>query len=550
MANHGFGETPIGLVSQILNLASILTRPIVLRIPPFQRPYTWTEKEVSQLIFDLLAAYERRASLYFIGQMVFVRAGRDYADVCDGQQRLITLTMLLAHARDLLQQHEQVYQALIMKDAAMGRLHARATDAAFFSEWVQAPGRMRDLVRLTEFQTDAQHAMANAARVISKLLADMSARDLDAFVRYIARCAVFNVIDADEIGSAATVFEAMNHRGQPLSGADILKGALLASRELTLEEGAQGAEIWEEYEDKMGRENFQRLLNYIPMLVRSGPIIAAGDIAALVEGISKRIGVKNFLFDVLPAYCQAHHDIIFADLRVGPHSDEVNRLIRCLQIIDDKSWEPLAIAYLVARGGHPPEALRFFQLFERYIWAAHLNVVQAHDHRLKNLPKLWKIIGDDKALYEKDSPLMLDLQTRSNLLDRMSLSTKNYTGRREIVLRVNACFGEALARNDDFNVEHILPQRSNRVWTTIFRDPKTYSTYANMLGNMALIRPRQNTLCGSKSYPEKRAVYFNGKDHVCALTRDIEPIEDWNPRAVEERQERLCEKINAEWRLV
>ena len=96
-----FGEAPLGLWSQILSVAAVLTRKAALKVPRYQRPYTWTEREVRILIQDLRRAFERDAVFYFIGQIVLVK-NRGKLEISDGQQRLTTLTMIMAYVRDRL----------------------------------------------------------------------------------------------------------------------------------------------------------------------------------------------------------------------------------------------------------------------------------------------------------------------------------------------------------------------------------------------------------------------------------------------------------------
>jgi hypothetical protein len=124
----GFGDTPIGLVSQILNLAGVLTRKGGLKVPRYQRPYTWTEREVRELIRDLSRAFKRGAPFYFIGQIVLVKNQQGKFEISDGQQRLATTTMLLAYTRDRLPGRAKHYQPLIM-DGSNPRLHLREEDA-------------------------------------------------------------------------------------------------------------------------------------------------------------------------------------------------------------------------------------------------------------------------------------------------------------------------------------------------------------------------------------------------------------------------------------
>jgi hypothetical protein len=71
------------------------------RIPRFQRPYSWDKENVEDLWGDAIATDDPD---YFIGSFVFYKS-RDHGDtymVVDGQQRLTTLTLLLASVRNAL----------------------------------------------------------------------------------------------------------------------------------------------------------------------------------------------------------------------------------------------------------------------------------------------------------------------------------------------------------------------------------------------------------------------------------------------------------------
>src|SRR5579863_9220387 len=71
-------------------------------IPSYQRPYAWEEEQVQELyddLFDFFEGARGEASIYFLGCIVVVHGKDKEAEVVDGQQRLTTLTMLLAALR-------------------------------------------------------------------------------------------------------------------------------------------------------------------------------------------------------------------------------------------------------------------------------------------------------------------------------------------------------------------------------------------------------------------------------------------------------------------
>lgn len=65
-------------------------------IPSYQRPYSWEYDQCFQLYNDLLTGYNSDED-YFIGNIIIAKAdnNREFLEVVDGQQRLITLLLFL-----------------------------------------------------------------------------------------------------------------------------------------------------------------------------------------------------------------------------------------------------------------------------------------------------------------------------------------------------------------------------------------------------------------------------------------------------------------------
>lgn len=89
-------------MSEILSVNKLLTRQ--LNIPNYQRPYKWTRKNVSDLFGDIDTAISdsRRPDYtdfkYRVGSVILHNNNGQY-DIVDGQQRLITLS-LIKHVLD------------------------------------------------------------------------------------------------------------------------------------------------------------------------------------------------------------------------------------------------------------------------------------------------------------------------------------------------------------------------------------------------------------------------------------------------------------------
>jgi hypothetical protein len=547
----GFGETPIGLVAQILNLDGVLTRKGGLKVPRYQRPYTWTEREVRELIQDLWSAYQRGATFYFIGQIVLVKNQQRKFEISDGQQRLATTTMLMAYTRDRLPGRAKHYQQLIM-DGQNPRLYLRDEDANFFRGFVQEPGQMAALARHAETGSESKDLIAAAARTIETELGEHDDRELDAYMSYVARACTLNVVDAAERGCAQTVFNALNKRGSPISGADIIKSDLIENSTLSEQEATAAASKWEQIEDMFSRENFARLLYMMPFLLTGEPLLSPGDLASFRTAVDRTGGVKKFLFEQLPRYAEALRAIFANAIDVGPASAEVNRRVWMMKQVEEWDWAPAAIAFLAEHSGEHERARRFFQALDRFAFACELSVVPNRVQQAR-YGRAVLHVGDDKMLYGPKGALELTDKEQMAFFATLNRARKRDRLRRLLMMRLEAAMpnGHLLQMTDDVTVEHVLPRGGGAYWNDRFPDKLRRNETAHLLGNLVLVTHAQNTLADTKPYPEKRKIFFNTPGApIHQVTRDLAGIEEWTINTIEERHERLVRILCEDWGLV
>jgi len=94
------------VTTELLTLKEVITRNLAFVIPSYQRPYVWSEDDVTALFTDIKNACNNNAcdnekeKYYFIGSGLSakrVEGGREKYELIDGQQRVTTL-MLMAIA--------------------------------------------------------------------------------------------------------------------------------------------------------------------------------------------------------------------------------------------------------------------------------------------------------------------------------------------------------------------------------------------------------------------------------------------------------------------
>lgn len=105
MENHIEGNTTVGQKDWLLErsgepvqlfslrLCDIFRSDVPLHIPEFQRIYCWEEKNVRKLLEDIFNI--RHGNPYHLGNII-IQFKEDRFDIIDGQQRLVTLALILS----------------------------------------------------------------------------------------------------------------------------------------------------------------------------------------------------------------------------------------------------------------------------------------------------------------------------------------------------------------------------------------------------------------------------------------------------------------------
>src|SRR5262245_29073749 len=131
-----------------LGLASILKQNR-LAVPPNQREYSWTTKEVRTLLQDFSKAIANSESeAYFLGTIVTIPKDGGVLEVVDGQQRLATVAIVLVGIRNYLKNIEPILAESIENEcltvidrkerARIPRLKLNLDDNEFFRAMLDA----------------------------------------------------------------------------------------------------------------------------------------------------------------------------------------------------------------------------------------------------------------------------------------------------------------------------------------------------------------------------------------------------------------------------
>jgi uncharacterized protein with ParB-like and HNH nuclease domain len=242
-----------------------------LRIPPFQRPFKWTNEELNDLFADIesvISASKDKSSKalsHFMGAMVFSKVSKSEGQgaeggfyILDGQQRVTTLTLILcvvAKRMQLLASQEVLPKRQIDR-SAFAAVHLNK----LFS---QPPGEDSEgvpVLSLQELDSNCYARIIRAApeslvtgasstayskrqidkiydQIVSKINSVVKNEQddgkdpftlLDAWAKCLSALLSIVVIVAEDESAAFRLFETLNARGLELSAADLIKNKLFA----------------------------------------------------------------------------------------------------------------------------------------------------------------------------------------------------------------------------------------------------------------------------------------------------------------------------------
>jgi len=216
------------------------------RIPRFQRPYSWDQENVDDFWNDAVLADDKD---YFIGSFVLYKT-KTHAEtlfVVDGQQRLTTVTLLLAALRDALaatgnSQLAKGIQKLVERadiDNHLRFVLESETPYPYLQEYIQKDGApalpestgaeeeslksayeyLRNQLSRALTAVDDDPSVAKSKKVAEKVKKLTQIRDQVLRLKLIS-------IQLDNEDDAYLIFETLNTRGKNLTVADLVKNFL------------------------------------------------------------------------------------------------------------------------------------------------------------------------------------------------------------------------------------------------------------------------------------------------------------------------------------
>ena len=550
-------------------LSKIFSSDFEYVIPPYQRPYAWTIDQASELFEDLHSFYQYEPDEeYFLGSIVLIKEeNKPHAEVIDGQQRLTTLTILLAVLSNKLQGDDR--KALLQYILEPGnkfegleskpRLTVRSRDRDFFASYVQGL-KFDELFAMDEkaLENESRLNIKRNSQLLDKYVSEKLGDDIEqieSFTAFLLRKCYLVAVSTPNQKSAFRIFSVMNSRGLDLQPTDIIKADTIGMVELDAQREKYN-ERWEEMEVELGRSRFNDLFSYIRMIHAKEKAKRSLLEEFREHVLSKGISPEELISEVLEPYAEALLIAKNSDYVAVAHAEEVNRYLKWLNRIDNSDWVPTAIEFIKNNKAKSEYMVWFFERLERLAAFMHICAYNINQ-RIERYNKVLSALENNHSLTNPINEVELTDDEKHKMIKVLDSDIYDLTSRRRnyLILRLDAFISDGGATYDPtiLTIEHVLPQTVDKEseWAQWWPVAEERKIWVHRLANLVPLNKRRNSSASNFDFDKKKSAYFLGRKGVSsyALTTQVINCQQWTPENLAQRQVELIEILSDNWRL-
>lgn len=550
-------------------LSKIFSSDFDYEIPSYQRPYAWTEEEAGDLFDDLhdFFADEPDDEQYFLGSIVLVKEeDKPHAEVIDGQQRLTTLTILLAAMASKLDiDNKAMFSKYIIEPGNVfegleekPRLHIRKKDNEFFKKYIQGM-RFDELFELDPDTQDTEakgNIIRNAMLMVTRINEHFeSVSDIVAFGTFLVRRCFLVAVSTPTRQSAFRIFSVMNNRGMSLLATDIIKADVIGA--ISDPSRTVYNDKWEEMEAELGRNGFNDLFGNIRMIktkTKARKTLQDEFYAFVLPEINEKTAI-DFIDGSLEPYSEAYRVITESDYVAATNADRVNDILKWLNRIDNSDWVPVAMLYYTLHKNDPILMDGFLRRLERLAAYMRANSWDV-SHRIERYSRILTEIEDCRQIGFGEA-IELTAEEKQEFLDRLESDIYKMVSKKRnyLILRLDSFVSDGAAAYDSkvLTIEHVLPQTvaSGSEWEKQWPDPDERSLWLHKIGNLLPLTKRHNSQAQNYEFEVKKEKYFKSKAGTTsfALASQVLSYPEWTPAVVAQRQRELIAVYRENWDL-
>ena len=564
-------------------------------VPWHQRYYDWATEQVGELLIDLNEAIEEGRSSYFLGSIMLVESD-DVWQINDGQQRLITLSLLIAALcrRFAARRRSDAARELLAlrflfdrSETAVTNLDDTTRDRPRIRPPRQDRSRFTQIIRGHDIGTNGK--MTSAWNEIELFLTGRTQRAVRRFFDFLANNVEIGVLYVPQSEDANAVFEALNGRGKQLDDVDLIRNHLY-SYFTGAEDSERRATVHENLERVLlNNRTPQRSQDYFRCYFqcRYGYLQKKRfyrEARAKIQLRRNRRNTSDYVYGLVNQLCRPAFVELFRTVTAtNPNPEFLSAFTRASSTTNRKRNLPILLSEL--RGYKVAQPL-IFALLRKFVEAQgaaqeyRRTVARAVHRSLSDLASFVIRVSFCEAKFEPsrfeaafancamriasatdadefdiqpdlrecdERRIMEDSRFTSQLAD---VEMKDARRAKRLLFGVNAD-QDREARALDFlgcSVEHILPQSETywEGWKGFAAVGSDIGNWVQRIGNLTLLGDSDNFARRpfNADFASKLAVFCVSP---FVITRDLQLMPDWTPDAITDRSRVLARVACRVW---
>lgn len=521
-------------------------------VPAYQRSYAWEKEHIEALLNDVSEAIKNKEKEYFLGSLVVTGPVAHRYEVVDGQQRLTTVSLVIAAIKDIFSRDNDAEVVMSVRNDYLSstdrktkekepKLVLNEVDNELFQELIESIPK----VETTRFTRQSHKRLLDAAKIIFSYFEELCEKsndaesDLHAWLDYLESNLKVILVIAPDDSNAFIIFETLNDRGLELAISDLLKNYLFHRSGDKIEETknrwlAMVAVLESASDDPL----VVPFLRHFAMS-RYGLIREKELFGVIRKKITTKKGALQFSTDLrdnaktYSALINTEHDFWSTyDWKVRDCAGTLN-LLGMVQI------RPLLLAILAHFD--PKQVKLAFEKLEA-VAVRFLIVGGTGGGTLERIySETAKSVSEGKLSTASDVVRAFSaIPTDSTFQQAFALTSVSKQSLARYYLRKlegsdDKFLMDELVPNKDtgrVNLEHILPQSLGVEWSKNWNSDDARA-YQRRLGNLAIMSAKTNSSMGNDAFDAKKAAYRQSAFH---FTNSVAEFYQWDKEAIEQRQ--------------
>ncbi|MEU0120379.1 DUF262 domain-containing protein [Streptomyces albidoflavus] len=572
----GHGSTSLQLY--LVGIGEVL-RNNRLVVPQFQRSYCWkVEQEVLDYWTDLNRAINGEAKEdYFFGTIVITQDGAgSRKQIIDGQQRLVTSSLLISAIRDEL----RILEGSLVKaedSQAVGISRTFLASKAWNDKYAEPHLKLNesdnpDFLGIATGDTVPEKAAKKDSDIVKAyrffrdkisqfptLYGEEAAEVLEKWVTYVQHRAQLAVVETPTEADAYVIFETLNNRGADLTTADLLKNHLfgaageqqnlnavrnnwhqaIGALSLPAADAKFTKFLRHYWSSKVGKVTERDLYSEMRKAVAhrqealafSQDLLSAAQTYTALSSPEKEFWAtkcsgRRPALDTLAMFDLAPNKILLLGAVDHFQPNEIEKLLRAMV-----NWSVRGMIMGAMNRG------RYEDVYSQIAVAIRKNEVTTTSQIRQRVEGLIPSDTDFKTQFEVATVGRSDARIARYYLT--ALETTKLKDQPEFVPNTNP---------SQVNLEHVFPQNAKEAdWLDFIKASGDHQDAASLvyrLGNMVLLPAGTNSKIGNKPFSEKTEAL---KASTFLLTKKVGEKESWTPKMIQDRQQYLAALAVKTW---